>query len=65
MFNRAAATRVVEIQQRLGTETMTPARRRFLQAEQRRLWDEEFPGRPFEAIAADTVSGSRVIETAH
>ena len=48
------ASRIVAIQERLalGHTVMLPCDREKLAAEQATLWDEHFPGKPYEEIAA-------------
>lgn len=50
MSTLQAAKRVVEIHNLLVAETMCSASRAQLLEEQRKLWDEQFPGRPFEVV---------------
>lgn len=51
MASRHAAQKIVEIHNQLTKVQVGPAARRFLLDEQRKLWDKEFQGYPFEAIA--------------
>lgn len=46
-----AATQIVELQNRLNSVHMGNRERIRLAAEQRNLWDKEFPGAPFESVA--------------
>lgn len=51
MSHFETALRVVEIQRQLVSGKVAPRQRFNLLAEQRLLWNDQFPGRPFEEIA--------------
>jgi hypothetical protein len=46
------ASRIVAIQGQLDSHDITPETRERLTEEQSKLWDEAFPGKPFEEIKA-------------
>jgi hypothetical protein len=48
-----AAERIVAIQQTLAESFLGEPKRAELMTEQRKLWDEFYPGRPYDEISKD------------
>jgi hypothetical protein len=48
-----SAERIVELAGAMGDRALSPAARANLFAEQKRLWDRDFPATPYERIAHD------------
>lgn len=62
MSRLVAAGRIVEIQESLAEQVLGTQVREDLMTEQAELWNEFFPGRPYEQIRADAWMHKHVLK---